>query len=270
MDTNYVEKVQKYSLEILEFIDKICKKYDIKYSLDCGTLIGAVREKGFIPWDDDADIAFTRIEYERFISILDKEEIPSYIKIYKPENTSHFLDFNIRLYNTKEIVRNDEYAKNHFDGIWQYPIVDLYVYDNLPTATIAKRLYILKLQILFGLAMSKRYKIKYKNYKFFTRIYIFILSNIGRIFSIKKICNMYKKTAMSYKNSDLLYCTSWAPEYPGYQYHKSDFNDYIYTDFSGTKLQIFKNYDSIIKVYYGDDYMTPKKTHDHAEFIHNF
>lgn len=269
MDNIYLEKVHKYSLEILEYIDSICEKNNINYSLDCGSLIGAVREKGFISWDDDLDISFTRDEYNRFLEAIKASELPSYIKIYNPEAESHFLDFNIRLYNTKEIVRNDDKSKTYFGGIWQYPLVDIYVYDNLPENMISKRLFIFRLQVLFGLAMSKRYKIIYKNYKLSNRIYIFFLSKIGKLFTNRFICDIYKKASTSCKNSNLLYCTSWAPEYPGYQYDKSDFKNYQIVDFNDIKCKIYTNYDNILKVYYGDDYMVPKMTHDHTDFLEN-
>ena len=63
MDLSYMEKVHEANLKILKEIDRICRKYKIKYALDAGTLIGAVRHKGFIPWDDDADVVFTRGQY---------------------------------------------------------------------------------------------------------------------------------------------------------------------------------------------------------------
>ena len=67
MKTYDMSRVHEANLTILKEIDRICRKYNIRYMLDAGTLIGAVRHKGFIPWDDDADVAFTRNQYEAFM-----------------------------------------------------------------------------------------------------------------------------------------------------------------------------------------------------------
>ena len=58
--------VQLIELEMLIEVDRICRKCGIKYCISAGTMLGAVRHGGFIPWDDDADVAFLRPEYEKF------------------------------------------------------------------------------------------------------------------------------------------------------------------------------------------------------------
>jgi lipopolysaccharide cholinephosphotransferase len=68
-----IEQVQLVVYRMLKILDQICKKHDIDYWLDYGTLLGAVRHKGFIPWDNEADIGMMRDDYDRFLQIVDLE-----------------------------------------------------------------------------------------------------------------------------------------------------------------------------------------------------
>ena len=68
-----VRDVQDSLLDILIDVDKICRENNIKYILEGGTALGAIRHKGFIPWDDDLDIAMMRDEYNKFIKVLEKK-----------------------------------------------------------------------------------------------------------------------------------------------------------------------------------------------------
>ena len=69
-----IEEAKQSELDILAFIDSFCKKNNIDYFINYGTLIGAIRHKGFIPWDDDIDISMTRENYERFIQLFKREQ----------------------------------------------------------------------------------------------------------------------------------------------------------------------------------------------------
>lgn len=74
-----IKDIQTKMLNIMVEIDRICKKYNIRYLLDGGTMLGAVRHKGFIPWDDDADIMMPRDDYEKFLDVCSKELRAPYV-----------------------------------------------------------------------------------------------------------------------------------------------------------------------------------------------
>ena len=66
-------------LEVLEEIDKVCKKHNIRWFADCGTLLGAVRHRGYIPWDDDMDICMLRPDYIKFNQVAEQELPKSFV-----------------------------------------------------------------------------------------------------------------------------------------------------------------------------------------------
>ena len=84
-----LRRAQLRELEILIEVDKICRKHNIEYFLDWGTLLGAVRHGGFIPWDDDIDISVRRKDYSRLCKVL-KEELPENLAFQ-----DRFTDWNL-------------------------------------------------------------------------------------------------------------------------------------------------------------------------------
>ena len=87
----YLEKneIKEIQLGILDYVDDICKKNNISYFLSYGTMLGAVRHKGMIPWDDDIDISMYRSEYDKFIQAVEKDQHP-YYKILSKETSDWY------------------------------------------------------------------------------------------------------------------------------------------------------------------------------------
>lgn len=121
-------EVKKIELEILCVIDEFCKKNNICYSLAYGTLIGAIRHKGFIPWDDDIDLWMPRSDYNRFIELWLKDPVEGYIL----QNTDLESDFNqnftkIRKDNSAFIQSEEEKQRCYHKGIF----VDIFPLDRV-------------------------------------------------------------------------------------------------------------------------------------------
>jgi lipopolysaccharide cholinephosphotransferase len=125
-------KFQRLYVEILIFIDKVCEKYDIDYWLGYGTLLGAVRHGGFIPWDDDIDLVILREDYNRLIEVLPKELVEHDLKqhcgltLLLENRKNYFTDF-ASVYDAKD--KNGEnlvYGKYNFLQIaWLKPYVKI-------------------------------------------------------------------------------------------------------------------------------------------------
>lgn len=151
-----LRKVQLLELQILKEIKRICTKYNIHYFLTGGTLIGAIRHKGFIPWDDDIDIAMLREDYDRFIEIAPKELDEKYSLICMQLNN------DIGFYFAKVVLKGTKYrTKQQPTGNEKFGfLVDILPYDTIYDNKIFAALYFWKLnffEVLYSL------KLGYKN-----------------------------------------------------------------------------------------------------------
>ena len=144
-----LRKVQLLELKVLKEIKRICIKHDIKYFLTGGTLIGAARHKGFIPWDDDIDIAMMRPEYDRFLEIAPKELGPEYTL----NCIQH--DKKLGIFLSKVVLKGTNYRSVQQPatigdcGFWVDVIPYDHIYDNKFLATLYFR-YLNFLLVLYA------------------------------------------------------------------------------------------------------------------------
>lgn len=123
-------------LEVLEDIDRVCKKHHLHYHADWGTLIGAIRHGGFIPWDDDMDISMPRKDYDTFLKVA-LDELPEGYGIlnfeYSDDGDFKCDDYLIRVYNTGKI-RLDQAFLEKFHGFPYAAGMDIFPMDNVPAS----------------------------------------------------------------------------------------------------------------------------------------
>lgn len=128
MDNETLRKLQLVELEIANEIKRVCVENNIKYFLESGTLLGAVRHGGFIPWDDDMDIGMMRDEYEKFLKIAPEKLSSEFIlQTWKNEKDYSLTFAKVRKLDTIFLEYEFKDSSMH-NGIW----VDIFPYDSVP------------------------------------------------------------------------------------------------------------------------------------------
>lgn len=133
-----LEKMKQIELEMLVELDRICRKHHIKYNLCAGTLLGAVRHKGFIPWDDDVDVRMLRSEYKKFCEVcrteLNKEKF--FLQTHETD-PGYRWQFGRILKNGTEYVRVGQEKLKQKTGIF----IDIFPSDGVPSGKFEKKIY---------------------------------------------------------------------------------------------------------------------------------
>lgn len=130
-------KMHNIQFKMMIELDKICRKHNIKYILDGGSLLGAVRHKGFIPWDLDMDVRMLRPDYERFCEIANKE-LPQgiFFQSYNTDPGYPWLYGKLRNQETKAVRLGQDRLKME-SGIW----LDIFPSDGVPDNNAEKRIH---------------------------------------------------------------------------------------------------------------------------------
>jgi len=134
-----LRKLQLTQLEILHVIDRVCREHDIPYSLYAGTLLGAVRHQGFIPWDDDLDICMSRANYNRFLEVWEQVRPEGYLLQNKEKSPDFTQSFSkIRKANTTYQMKVD-LGKKYYQGIF----VDIFPIDRFPEGKLRQKRFLM-------------------------------------------------------------------------------------------------------------------------------
>ncbi len=220
-------------LRQLEDILRVCDRHDISFNLMCGTLLGAVRHHGFIPWDDDVDLLMTRREFQRFR------------EIYPRECSS---EFELTYLNTwTPRVMNRDPAK-------AAAFTDLFILDPVPRGRLARERYFLELHLLQG--MLKR-NVDYSRFGLKDRILLRGTHILGLPMTTEWKTRRYEKVSMRLEEGQDLCMSNGAFELMMHIWHPEQFEEKIRVPFEHLVCPIPKRYDEVLRILFGPDYMTP-------------
>ena len=241
-----LDDMRKVELEIMDYIDTFCRERDIGYSITAGTLIGAVRHSGYIPWDDDIDLMMTRENYQRFLNEFDGKSKYDLIT-YENEKDYYYAFAKVVDTSTLLVPENDRPVERL--GVF----VDIFPLDYCgdtyeESVTLLKKTYVAK--YFSVVANWKKYYLK-KNASWFRQVIRFIFYIMSKIFDAKKILRKVEKENIERKPTK--YMVSLYGNYKEREIQESTlYHTYIDMLFEGHKYLAIKDWEKYLTSCFND------------------
>jgi len=239
---------QLVMLDILKDIHSFCEEHKILYSIAWGTLIGAVRHKGFIPWDDDVDVVLPRPVFERFCKEYRSDK---YRLIYYGNDRTALGAFARVVDCTRTEYRNEHPWTAQPSGVF----VDVFALDGLPSLAECKYFYKKMKPVKRLFYMFRRQNHHFAPNDSFMSIAITVIARIigfgGRLpyLLLKRFVSEMER----YKYEDCEYFSTLAClEIDPVVLLKEDFEDTVLLDFEDTRVRAMKGYDRVLRQVFGD------------------
>lgn len=253
-----LRKVWRVELDLLKKFDSFCVRHGLKYFADSGTLLGAVRHSGFIPWDDDMDFVMLRKDYDKFIKLAKNEfEHPYFIQTGYSDSGYFGGLCHIRNSETTAILKCNWPHAKYNQGIF----IDIFPLDGVIENKMLKKIQDFLKKFLCVVLWNKYYR-KIGKINLLKKMLVFPLTvfpqkmlfglyeavcKVGNIFPHSKVCEIsYFGTSAERK--------------------KCAYEKTIFLKFEDTKVPVPEMFHEILFSMYGSDYMTPKRVpSDHGE-----
>lgn len=249
-----IKEIQKIELEMLLEFDRICKKHGIKYQLFAGSLIGAIRHQGFIPWDDDIDVCMLRSEYNKFLAVVEKELQNQYFfQTYKTDLNymNKFAKFRKNGTVFKEMLVR-EVDMHH--GVY----IDIFALDNIEPNTLRGKFQIWQIRAIDSF-FKHRLRVRHANMEpGFKKFNSKLKYHLIKIIPIEKVKveNFVMNIMKRFNNIETKYVADLSNPGKGnlekFIIEKDVFDNSIEWEFEGHLFPIPRDYDKILTKAYGD------------------
>ena len=246
MNSTLFKNLRKTEFDILCTFDRYCKTNGITYSLYGGTLLGAVRHKGFIPWDDDIDVAMTRSEFTKFCRVWRNHSLEGYyLEYFEYDVHTQNSHAKIRKDGTMLLMRGEDENIGHH-GIW----IDIFILDK-----ISKHFFNSRRTLWAGFEMLTLIKgnVIYQGESLIKRLIRQLVRTIPsgrRQLRLKSIVTYLRKN-YSDISSDFYFCDMCTYSYLKKRYPCDTADSYTTLSFEEKEFPAFSNYHKILHIMYG-------------------
>lgn len=245
-----MNKLQNCILEVFKEIDKICTQNDINYYAIGGTCIGAVRHKGFIPWDDDLDIAMPRKDYEKFLKIA-PELLPSNLKIRGLYDSEHQEDMIVKVHDvTTTFIENFAIQfPDRYVGIW----VDIMPLDGLPNNILFRKIHFRKIKLLNKLNAHRRMNVEIYHTSPKSIFVWKAIKTILDLFPYDYFTKKYEECLKQYSFDDSVWsCYGWSGRCEQISFKAEGFRKAVVMKFEDYHMRVPERYDEFLTTMFGD------------------
>ena len=260
-----IDELHNYLFELLKIVMNICNEHNLDCFVDSGTLIGAVREKDFVPWDDDMDLLIFAEDYPRFKDIMNKY-LPEGYKLVEPsEFYPGFYDFTVRIVCTDNKLRTETEEDKYYYNYQNCVSTDVFLLSKASNNKLVQRIDKIYVKLLYAMGMQFRYSLDYSKYTIMQKILLKTLSHFKKVIDSSKICKSFYKHISKHNSKNTYYRMT-----SNYTLNHIDilpedwYNEKAKGRIRDYEVNIPAEYDKVLSRAYGD-YMNPPK--DREAFV---